>query len=91
MRKQEVVVNLNNHADVSPAALLVQLSCQYRSEIHLEVGKNKTINAKSIMGVMTLDYKDGERVAVVAEGSDEDDAFASVCAFLSGEPLGLAN
>ncbi len=84
MKKQEVVVHLRDDSDVSPAAFLVQVSCQYHSEIHIEIHGNRTINAKSIMGVMTFDYQDGESVVVSAEGSDEDEAVAGVCAFLNG-------
>ncbi len=84
MKRQEVVVNLHDQSELSPAALLVQVSCRYRSDIHIEIGENKTINAKSIMGVMTYDYRQGESVLVTAEGSDEEEAVAGVCAFLNG-------
>lgn len=84
MKKQEVVVHLRDNAEISPVALLVQVSCQYRSEIHIEVDNSRNINAKSIMGVMTLDYRNGEAVCVTADGADEDEAIAGVCAFLSG-------
>lgn len=84
MKRQEVVVNLHDQSELSPAALLVQVSCRYRSDIHIGIGGNKTINAKSIMGVMTYDYRQGESVLVTAEGSDEEEAVAGVCAFLNG-------
>lgn len=84
MKREEVIVHLRDDSDVSPAALLVQVSCQYRSEIHLEIGGNRTINAKSIMGVMTFDYRNGEPVVVTADGPDEDEAIAGVAKFLGG-------
>jgi catabolite repression HPr-like protein len=87
MKREEVIVHLRDNSDVSPAALLVQVSCQYRSEIHIQIGGNKTLNAKSIMGVMTFDYSDGEPVVVMAEGPDEDDAVAGVKSFLGGLPV----
>ncbi len=85
MMKQEVVVNLDDRSDVSPAALLVQVACRYDSNIHIEIGPNRTINAKSIMGVMTYDYQNGETLTVTAEGPDEAAAVEGVCAFLSGK------
>ncbi len=85
MVKQEVVINLNDRSDVSPAALLVQVACRYDSSIHIEIGTNRTINAKSIMGVMACDYQNGEKLTVTAEGPDEAEAVEGVCAFLSGK------
>jgi catabolite repression HPr-like protein len=87
MKREEVIVHLRDDFEVSPAALLVQVSCQYRSEIHIQIGGNKTLNAKSIMGVMTFDYCDGEPVVVIAEGPDEDAAVTGVMSFLSGKKV----
>ena len=43
------------------------------------------MNAKSIMGMMTLGLASGEEVAVIADGKDEEEAIANIEKFLSGE------
>ena len=59
------------------AALLVQTAGAFESRIHVKHG-NKTINAKSIMGVMTLMMSDGDLVEVTADGVDEEKAITAI-------------
>ena len=56
--------------DARPIALLVQEASQYESRVFIEIGSKK-INAKSIMGMMSLKLSGGEDLTVVAEGVDE--------------------
>ena len=51
-------------------AQLVQSASQFKSHISLVVDE-KTANAKSIMGIISLDLKSGSKVKVVAHGEDE--------------------
>ena len=67
-----------------PIALLVQEASQYSSRIYIEVN-NRKINAKSIMGMMSLNLGEGEEVTVAAEGEDELDAVDGVEKFLSNQ------
>ena len=57
---------------------------QYESRIYMEYA-NKKVNAKSIMGMMSLVLPVGEKVVVTADGSDEDTAIASIEKYLSAE------
>ena len=66
------------------AALLVQTACQYTSNIQVLVD-GKTVNAKSIMGVMMLSMVENESIRIVANGEDEEEAIKGVCAVLSSE------
>lgn len=75
-----VTPNLNKH----PAALFVQLANQFESAIHVQMG-NKKINAKSIMGVMTLNLSKGEVMEVSANGVDETDAMKKIEDFLGAK------
>ena len=43
----------------------------------------KTVNAKSIMGMMSLALAPGEKVTVIADGTDEDDAIFGMENYLS--------
>ena len=83
MTKKETVIRLENGLEARPIALLVQVASQYDSSIYIEYG-DKRVNAKSIMGMMTLSLNTGEEVTVIAEGSDEESAVAEMEMFLHG-------
>ena len=84
-RKEVVVSNVSKEHD-NPIAELVQVACRYDSEIILE-SNNRRINAKSIMGLMTLGLRAGESVTVHADGSDEEDAVDKIEAYLTGRAV----
>ena len=71
MIKTPVVVRHENGLDGRPIALLVQEASQYASRIYIQMG-DKQINAKSIMGMMSLNLSEGEKVTVLTEGEDEE-------------------
>ena len=66
------------------AALLVQTACQYKSNIQI-LADEKTVNAKSIMGVMMLSMVEDETVTIVCTGEDKAAAMAGVIAVLSSK------
>ena len=68
--------------EARPAALFVQTASQFASSIYLSIN-NKTINAKSIMGVISLGVLDGQNVTIIAEGQDEEQAVDKLERFLS--------
>ncbi|MDO4489222.1 MAG: HPr family phosphocarrier protein [Eubacteriales bacterium] len=65
------------------AALLVQTASLYDSRIHVSYA-NKTINAKSIMGVMTLPLTEGNTVDIIVDGADEETAMNAIIEFFEG-------
>ena len=84
MSKKEIVI-----ADVvdkydNPIAELVQVACQFSSSLYLVRG-NHRINAKSIMGMMSLSLVSGEEIEVSAEGTDEGAALTGIENFLRGK------
>lgn len=60
-----------------PAALLVQVAGKYTSTIWIEQG-SKRVNAKSIMGVLSLRLVRGDEFQIVARGDDEKQAVAAL-------------
>lgn len=56
-----------------PAALIVQAAGQYESSIFIEKDSEK-INAKSIMGLLTMGAAYGSELVITADGPDEEDA-----------------
>jgi phosphotransferase system HPr (HPr) family protein len=60
-----------------PAGLLVQTAAQFQSKISVQF-EDKTVNAKSIMGVMKLGVSVGNTILVRAEGEDAEQAIAAL-------------
>lgn len=81
MIKKPIVLELKEGLDARPIALLVQEANQYASSVYIEVD-NKKINAKSIMGMMSLSLSNGAEITVIADGSDEEAAINGVENFL---------
>jgi phosphocarrier protein len=80
----KVVAETGIHA--RPATLLVQAASKFDSEIQLEY-KEKKVNLKSIMGVMSLGIGQGADIKIIAEGSDEADALNTIEETLKREGL----
>ena len=74
MIETPVIVGHEDGIEGRPIALLVQEASQYASKVYIQVD-NKKINAKSIMGMMSLALQEGDEVTVVAEGEDEEKTF----------------
>ena len=70
--------------EARPVAMLVQVASQYDSEIYI-MRDNKKVNAKSIMGMMSMGLLAGENVVVTAEGNDENAAVEGIAQYLSGK------
>jgi catabolite repression HPr-like protein len=79
--KKSVVVKMQQDFEARPIANLVQVANQYESKIYLEHGDSR-VNAKSIMGMMSLALLNGEEILVDAEGADEAEAVAAIEEFL---------
>lgn len=82
MIKKTITIQLPSGLEARPVALLVQVASQYESQIHVEV-EDKRVNAKSIMGMMTLGLEAGEKITVEADGSDENAAMEDIEKYLS--------
>lgn len=80
MIETTVVVKHEKGLDGRPIALLVQEASQYSSRIYIEM-QNKKINAKSIMGMMSLSLVEGDTLKVVTDGEDEVKAAEGIKTF----------
>ena len=81
MKKKIITVEMPDGLEARPAAMLVQVASQYDSRIYLESG-SKRVNAKSIMGMMTLGLIAGQSITVEADGADEDQAVSEIEKYL---------
>jgi phosphocarrier protein len=77
----EATVTIKNRAGIHarPAALIVQTASKYASKIWLEKDSER-INAKSIMGIITLGASFGTPIRIIADGADEEAAAAAILA-----------
>jgi phosphocarrier protein len=71
----EQTITIKNRAGIHarPAALLVQTTKDFKSNIYFEKDTDR-INAKSIMGIITLGAAYGTEIRIIAEGEDEQAA-----------------
>jgi len=80
--EQSVEVTLETGLQARPAAQFVQEANKYASDLFLEKD-GKRINAKSIMGLMTLALAKGEQVTIIADGQDEEVAVKALAQFIT--------
>lgn len=83
MIEKNVEVNLPENG-ARPIAKLVQIASQYQSKVSIKQN-SKVVNAKSIMGMMTVGLTSGQNIDVEVEGEDEKDAMNSIENFLIGK------
>lgn len=82
MVRKTVTIELETGLGARPVAMLVQVASQYDRNIYVECD-SKRVNAKSIMGMMTLGLVPGEKVTVTADGADEEKAVGGIEKYLT--------
>ena len=84
MIKKPITINLSTGLEARPGLGDVYKRQQFNSEIYVEIGRKK-VNAKSIMGMMTLGLDAGEEITLSANGDDENAAMESIEQYLSNQ------
>ena len=84
MIQKSIQIKLETGLEARPVAMLVQVASQFESTVYLNAD-NRKVNAKSIMGMMSLGLASGEEITVSADGKDEETAIAEIEKFLSGK------
>ena len=84
MKTKVVQVLRGQGMDAMNVALCVQKASQFGASVYLTDGTRR-MNAKSLMGMMTLGLMAGDSVTVEAEGVDEDAALSGLCDFFEGK------
>jgi phosphocarrier protein HPr len=80
-QNQLTIINkLGLHARA--AAKLVQAASRFESEINITVN-NKTVNGKSIMGIMMLAASKGTVIEITSSGADENDAMEEIVTLIN--------
>lgn len=80
--KKEVTITLKDTMEATPIAQLVNVANQYSSQIYLEMDSAR-VNAKSIMGMMSMVFSTGSIVTIDAQGDDGEAAIDAIEDFLT--------
>lgn len=86
MKSKTFTITADSGVHARPATLLVNKAGQYNSDIQIGY-KDKKVNLKSIMGVMSLGIPKGAEIKITAEGDDADEALEGITAVIK-EHLG---
>lgn len=84
MVEKQIEIVLKTGLQARPAALFVQEANRFSADIFLEKD-GKKVNAKSIMGLMSLALGSGSTVTLLADGNDENEAVEVLAAFVQKE------
>lgn len=87
MAKQSFVVTNDTGLHARPATMVVNKAGQFQSEIQITY-KEKSVNLKSIMGVMSLGVAKGAEITISADGNDEDKAIQGIIDCFKDEKIG---
>ncbi|KAB8132164.1 HPr family phosphocarrier protein [Gracilibacillus oryzae] len=83
MVEKNVVIGVDPGLQARPAAQFVQKANSYSSEIFIEKDQ-KRINAKSIMGLMSLALTKGNEIRLIIDGPDDQEALDDLANFVEG-------
>ena len=73
MTSTEIIVTRDGGLKEQDAALFIRNANEYQSQIRIRLGE-KSVNAKSLLGVLSMGVRHGAVLTVTAEGPDEEDA-----------------
>lgn len=81
MKSRDVVITNASGLHARPATFFIQKANTYKSTIWVEK-EDRKVNAKSLLGVLSLGIAKGMTVTLIAEGPDEADALAGLAALV---------
>jgi len=77
MISKEVVINNQVGLHARPATFFIQKANEFKSSIWVEK-EDRRVNAKSLLGVLSLGIVKGTQVTIIADGTDEDEAISTL-------------
>ena len=84
MITKEVVINNQVGLHARPATFFIQKANEFKSSIWVEKDERR-VNAKSLLGVLSLGIVKGTPITIIADGSDEDEAIATLSALIDSD------
>ena len=83
MYTQNVTINNEVGLHARPATFFIQKANEFKSGIWLEKDERR-VNAKSLLGVLSLGIVKGTTITLMADGADEQEAVTALCELVSG-------
>ncbi|HYE69828.1 MAG TPA: HPr family phosphocarrier protein [Anaerovoracaceae bacterium] len=77
MISEMIIITNDTGLHARPASVFVSTAAKFKSELMLRKGE-KQINAKSIMGVLSLGITKGTEIIISAQGPDEKEAVSAL-------------
>ncbi len=84
MYVKEVTVNNQVGLHARPATFFIQKANEFKSSIWIEK-EERRINAKSLLGVLSLGVVKGSTINIVADGADEEEAVTTLVTLISSD------
>ena len=81
MLSREVTIKNNVGLHARPATFFIQKANSYKSAIWVE-REDRRINAKSLLGVLSLGIVKGKNITIIADGADEAEAVEGLAALI---------
>ena len=81
---KEVTINNQVGLHARPATFFIQKANEFKSSIWIEKD-DRRVNAKSLLGVLSLGIVKGTAVNIVADGVDENEAIATLSALIDSD------
>ncbi len=83
MCSKEVVINNQIGLRARPATFFIQKANEFKCSIQVERDERR-VNAKSLLGVLSLGIVKGTKVTIIADGVDEDEAIVALAELVGG-------
>jgi catabolite repression HPr-like protein len=88
MSQKKLTISNDEGLQSRSAALLVQVANKFAADIWIEQG-SKRVNAKSIMGVLSVRLRKGDSFTIAAFGKDEENAVAAIARLIEKGEAGI--
>ena len=90
MVSKEVVINNQVGLHARPATFFIQKANEFKSSIWVEKDERR-VNAKSLLGVLSLGIVKGTAITIIADGADQDEAIDTLSALIDSDTLSNLN
>ena len=84
MITKEVVINNQVGLHARPATFFIQKANEFKSSIWVEK-EERRVNAKSLLGGLSLGVVKGTGITIIADGSDEEEAIATLAELIDSD------
>lgn len=83
MITKEIIVNFQNAVSPKISTMLLQKAYEFKSHIWVEKEDNRA-DARSLLDVLSLGIADGNKISIIAEGADEQEAVDALAEIVKG-------